>query len=364
MVSYGIIESIGDDKDKCEIRHICKSDNFSSGSPLLNIRNNKVIGIHIGIYRKSYYSFGTFLNFPINEFSNDINLIRKNKYYRDEDFTDLKLISSGNFGDVFFAHNIQDKEEFCLKKINIEKMKLFYEQNKLKGYERDLDNEIKILKILSYNKNSVKYFGNYDNTNQKIIVMEKCDNNLKEFIKQRRKGLTTKEIKEKFKALNKLFKDIQENGIIHRDLKLENFLIKYKDKEKTDFLIKLCDYGIGKFSDVLFPNSSFSGLKGTIETIAPEIILEKKTSYDSIVDIYSLGIILYQLANNLKHPYDENTFRLVIKYNNNYENDDYKIEFDKEIKDNDFKDLILKMIKLNPKNRLNWGEYFSHKFFK
>ena len=113
-----------------------------------------------------------------------------------------------------------------------------------------------------------------------------------------------------------------------------------------------------------FPNSSFSGLKGSIETVAPEIILEKKTSYDSILDIYSLGIILYQLAKNLKYPCGENSFKLVITYNNNYENDDFKIEFDEEIQDKDFKDLIFKMIKLNPKNRLNWDEYFSHKYFK
>ena len=100
-----------------------------------------------------------------------------------------------------------------LKKIKIEKMKLFYEQNQLKDYQRDLDNEIKILELLSYNKNSVNYLGNYDKINEKIIVMEKCDNNLKEFIKKRRKGLTTKEIKDKFKKLNMLFENIQEKKL-------------------------------------------------------------------------------------------------------------------------------------------------------
>ena len=193
--------------------------------------------------------------------------------------------------------------------------------------------------------------------------MEKCDNNLKELIKQRGKGLNTKVIKDHFLELNKLFKIMQEQKIIHRDLKLENFLIKYKNNEKSDFYIKLADYGLGKFKRE-FPKSSFSGLKGTIETVAPEIILEKKSSYEEIVDIFSLGIILYQLANNLKHPYDENSIKLVIKYNNYYENDNLKIEFDEEIKDNIFKDLIQKMIKLNPKNRINWDEYFEHKFFK
>ena len=58
-----------------------------------------------------------------------------------------------------------------------------------------------------------KYYGNYDKNNEKIIVMEKCDNNLKEFIKQRGKGLNTKEIKEKFLELNELFKIIQKKNL-------------------------------------------------------------------------------------------------------------------------------------------------------
>ena len=101
--------------------------------------------------------------------------------------------------------------------------------------------------------------------------MEKCDNNLKEFIKLRGKGLNTKEIKEKFLELNELFKIIQKKKIIHRDLKLENFLVKYKNKEKTDYIIKFVDFGIGKFKKE-FTNSIYSGFKGTPTTAAPEIL--------------------------------------------------------------------------------------------
>ena len=40
--------------------------------------------------------------------------------------------------------------------------------------------------------------------------------------------------------MNKLFKEIQDMKIIHRDIKLENILIKFTNKEKTDYIIKLC----------------------------------------------------------------------------------------------------------------------------
>ena len=108
----------------------------------------------------------------------------------------------------------------------------------------------------------------------------------------------------------------------------------------------------------------FSGIKGSDDTIAPEIILEKTKTYENTADIFSLGIILYQISHNLKHPFAENHIHCVNIYNNNYEKDDFKIEFDKSIKNKDFIDLITKMIKLNPKNRLKWDEYFDHPFFK
>ena len=152
-----------------------------------------------------------------------------------------------------------------------------------------------------------------------------------------------------------------EENIIHRDLKLENFLIKYKDKQ-GNYTIKLADYGISKFEKNC--NSIFSGLKGTPETVAPEIILEKIKKYKSSVDMFSLGIILYQLSHNLKHPFGSSYEKCVIIYNNYYEKDDFIVEFDKEIIDQDFKDLICKMIKINPKNRLDWKDYFNHNFFK
>ena len=50
------------------------------------------------------------------------------------------------------------------------------------------------------------------------------------------------------------------------------------------------------------------------------------------MDIFSLGIILYQLANNLKHPYEENPIKLIIKYSNYYEKDNLEIKFSEEIK--------------------------------
>ena len=154
------------------------------------------------------------------------------------------------------------------------------------------------------------------------------------------------------------------NNIIHRDLKLKNFLIKYLNEEKTQFIVKLGDYGIGKFLDET-NSDSFSGIKGTLETVAPQICLKKVQKYDNIVDIFSLGIILYQLSHYLKHPFkifENEDLRFI--YYEYYNKDNFDIKFDKEIQNEDFKVLIVNMLKINPKNRLTWEQYFEHPFFK
>ena len=152
MASYGLVKENIDQN----IYYYSSSDKGSSGSPLLDIKNHKVIGIHSGYHFKLKMNLGTLLSYPINEFNNDINIIKEFKDYKDVDFTNLQLISKGSFGEVYSAYNIKEEKDICLKKINIEEMKLIYENNNLKDYQRDLDNEIKILKMLSNNKNCVE----------------------------------------------------------------------------------------------------------------------------------------------------------------------------------------------------------------
>jgi len=229
-----------------------------------------------------------------------------------------------------------------------------------KSYENDLNNEIKLLKLFSYYENSLKYYGNYDNKDEKIIILEKCDEDLEEYMKNRNKSLNIEEIREILNGLNIVFKEMYKRNIIHRDLKLKNLLVKYKDSNKQNFIVKLGDYGIGKF---LNESDSISGSKGTPETMAPEIILKKISKIENLVDIFSLGVILYQLSHNLNHPFDNYDFQRKTIYCNKYDADNFEIQFDKSIKNEDFKDLVNRMLKINPKNRLTWEQYFNHPFF-
>ena len=83
---------------------------------------------------------------------------------------------------------------------------------------------------------------------------------------------------------------MKEKNIVHRDLKPDNILIKYVTEDKKNYIAKICDYGISKLE-------KYTKLKTHIGThlyMAPEIICEED-NYNYKCDLWSLGIILYQL---------------------------------------------------------------------
>jgi len=78
----------------------------------------------------------------------------------------MDYISKGGYGIIYRAYSIKDKKEVCLKKINIDKMKM--DNN---CYLEYIDREINILKSLNKFKSSVHYYGDYDSNNEKILVI-------------------------------------------------------------------------------------------------------------------------------------------------------------------------------------------------
>jgi len=69
-VSYGILNEI---QNEYNIIHYCSTDHGSSGSPILKLSNQKIIGIHKEGVPKHNYNRGTLLKYPINEYLNKIN---------------------------------------------------------------------------------------------------------------------------------------------------------------------------------------------------------------------------------------------------------------------------------------------------
>ena len=92
-------------------------------------------------------------------------------------------------------------------------------------------------KLCENNKNSVKFYESFEIENEFAIVMELCDESLRELIKH--KVCDIREIYKILYQLNNTFKLMRENKIVHRDLKPENILIKYEENNqyKVNWLI-------------------------------------------------------------------------------------------------------------------------------
>ena len=99
-VSYGILNGI---KDEYNIIYNCSTDHGSSGSPILKLSNQKIIGIHKEGVSKHNYNRGILLKYPINEYLNKIN--KKIKKKNNEIKLLLKIEKEDINKDIYFLGN-------------------------------------------------------------------------------------------------------------------------------------------------------------------------------------------------------------------------------------------------------------------
>ena len=207
------------------------------------------------------------------------------------------------------------------------------------------------------NKNTVKFYEYYYKQNIEIaIVMELCDENLAKMIgKKENKKLTFDEIRNILHQLNNTFKIMVNKKIAHRDLKPQNILVKYQNEnDKTNYIIKLCDYGVSKKLEMT--KGFLSRIVGTMNFMAPEILF-KNDKFDLKCDLWSLGIIIYYLYFGV-NPFGE----YEIAYYHNIKNEGQE-DFDFS-NNKDFDDLIRKLLIKDPEKRISWEDYFNHPFLK
>ena len=131
-------------------------------------------------------------------------------------------------------------------------------------------------------------------------------------------------------------------NVIHRDIKPENILL-------SNEIIKLADFG---WSIHQKSNKLRTTFCGTAEYLPPEVIDDKPHIPSS--DIWCLGILIYELCAGEPPFTSENDYETMkrIKY---FKMRDYPQHFSEECKD-----LIGKLVKRNPKERISLEEIKKH----
>ena len=203
-------------------------------------------------------------------------------------------------------------------------------------------------------ENSVQIYDYFDTDDDFVIIMELCDNTLLRELAKTKSGFTPEKIKEILLELNNVFQLMNKNKVVHRDIKLNNILIKYLDKEKTKFKVLLSDYGVS--NQLSSMTGRFKTHAGTQIIMAPEIL--NGDEYNNKCDLWSLGVNIYQLYTK-KPPYTGKFDKVILKQIEKLGQSVLEV-----IKDDKLKDLLSKLLVKDPKNRISWEEYFEHPFFK
>jgi serine/threonine protein kinase len=195
---------------------------------------------------------------------------------------------------------------------------------------------------------SVHIFDYYDKEKEFTIIMELCDETLFHVLCRKQNGFSSKEIQKILLQLNEVFKRMNYYNISHRDIKLNNILIKYLNKEKTKFKVLLSDYGI---SNQLYSlTQKFNTHAGSQLIMAPEILNDEK--YNSKCDLWSLGIIIYQLYTK-NFPYRGTVEKAIL---NQIKQKGLSVLNAIDPKDKNLKDLLSKLLVSNPEQRISWEE--------
>lgn len=221
----------------------------------------------------------------------------------------IRFISQGSFGKVYLVCNKDTRERLILKRMKIENLHHYDKEN--------IFNEIKISLFhdCPYLLKTKDFFikDNY------ISIISKYyeKNTLENLIYQRK--LSPAKILHYFYQLTLALSYLHEYNIIHRDIKSTNIFV-----DKNDNLV-LGDFGISK---ILNPLNNLTGTQvGTPYYLSPE--LAQGIKYTNSADIWSLGVVLYEMIYQKKPFKSRNVVGLLykIKHDNVLFPNEYNYQF-------------------------------------
>ncbi len=258
-----------------------------------------------------------------------------------KDFEIIKELGCGSFGRVFLARHIKTKVLYAIKAID-KKNKTNIEERPY--FRRELEVMYKI-----HHPNVVKLFGHFEDNNYCYFIMEYISkgNVYNLLTLDKKKQLSTKLVATIMKDVISAayFLHNMNPPIIHRDIKPENVLLN------DGIVAKLTDFG---WSNYIQEEKERKTVCGTPIYLAPEII--KEQGHDERVDIWCIGVLLFELITG-KVPFhgpDIESLKSNILH--------LKIVWPKEMNP-DAKDLISKILKLDPNQRLPLEDMLKHPFF-
>ncbi|XP_052198021.1 calcium-dependent protein kinase 28-like isoform X2 [Diospyros lotus] len=199
----------------------------------------------------------------------------------DKRYTIGKLLGHGQFGYTYVAIEKYTGDRVAVKRI--EKNKMVHSIS-----VEDVKREVKILQALGGHENVVQFYNAFEDDSYVYIVMELCEGGelLDRILAKKDSRYSEKDAAVVVRQMLKVAAECHLHGLVHRDMKPENFLFK---STKEDSPLKATDFGL---SDFIRPGKKFQDIVGSAYYVAPEV-LKRRSGPES--DVWSIGVITYIL---------------------------------------------------------------------
>ncbi|XP_057521432.1 calcium-dependent protein kinase 1-like isoform X1 [Amaranthus tricolor] len=260
-------------------------------------------------------------------------------------YTFGRQLGRGQFGITYLVTHKKSKQKFACKSIANHKL---INQDDIDDVRR----EVQIMHHLTGHRNIVELHGAYEDRHSVNLIMELCGGG-ELFDRIIAKGhYSEREAAKLFRQIVTVVHNCHSMGVIHRDLKPENFLFLSSDEDSP---LKATDFGLSVFFK---PGEVFRDLVGSAYYVAPEIL---RRSYGAEVDVWSAGVILYILLSGVPPFWGENEqeiFDSILRGSLDFSSDPWPSI------SNPAKDLVMKMLQQDPKERLSAHDALNHPWMK
>lgn len=214
---------------------------------------------------------------PIGEFHRDFRIVKK--------------LGAGSFGAVYSACRVGGcSDEVAVKVVDSRAEDPSGEriQRTDRRRQRAIANEVEMLRSLPQSACVIEFHGFYQAEGLAYMVIEKCSMGLLPHF-HGLPSLTEGTLKPVFRDMMTGIAACHAAGIVHRDVKCDNFLVA---RREDGCVVKLCDFGLA--GRVSAPGASeLSGSCGTPPFMAPEIL--DGEMYGAKVDVWAMGVLAYVL---------------------------------------------------------------------
>ncbi|XP_015063064.1 calcium-dependent protein kinase 34-like [Solanum pennellii] len=260
-------------------------------------------------------------------------------------YTIGKELGRGQFGVTHLCTQKQTNEQYACK--TIAKRKLVSKED-----IEDVRREVQIMHHLTGQENIVQLKGAYEDKHSVHLVMELCAGG-ELFDRIIAKGhYTERAAASLLRTIVQIVDTCHSMGVIHRDLKPENFLLLSKDENAP---LKATDFGLSVFYK---QGDVFKDIVGSAYYIAPEVL---KRRYGPEVDIWSIGVMLYILLCGVPPFWAENEngiFNAILHGHIDFSSDPWPSI------SSGAKDLVRKMLTVDPRQRLTAMQVLNHSWIK